>query len=92
MKRPAPAAKINKRRPQGADGAAWGTDGKERLTKRETQILRMIAMGAMNKEIARSLGISRRTVEVHRLNLRNKLRKARLAELVRFALEEGLIN
>jgi len=63
-----------------------------RLTKRETEILKLIAMGALNKEIARQLKISVRTVEVHRLNLRNKLRKTRLAELVRYALQEGLIT
>ena len=54
--------------------------------------MKLIAMGALNKEIARQLKISVRTVEVHRLNLRNKLRKTRLAELVRYALEEGLIT
>ena len=52
----------------------------------------MIAVGALNKEIARHLEISVRTVEVHRLNLRSKLKRSRLAELVRFALEEGLIT
>lgn len=62
----------------------------ELLTPREMQILRLIARGQMNKEIASDLGISKRTVEFHRANLMEKLSLRNLSELVRFAVAEGL--
>lgn len=60
------------------------------LTRREMQILRLIARGNMNKEIAEELGISKRTVEFHRANIMEKLSLRNLSELVRFAVAEGL--
>ncbi|MCR9142807.1 MAG: response regulator transcription factor [bacterium] len=60
------------------------------LTRREMQILRLIARGNMNKEIAAELGISKRTVEFHRANIMEKLSLRNLSELVRFAVNEGL--
>ena len=53
------------------------------LTKRESEVLRGISEGCSNKELARTLGISPRTVEVHRSNLFNKLEVRNAAEAVR---------
>lgn len=61
------------------------------LTRREIQILRLIANGIPNKNIASQLGLSIRTVETHRSNLTNKLGIKTTAGLVKFAMSKGLI-
>ncbi|MCB1320383.1 MAG: response regulator transcription factor [Leptospiraceae bacterium] len=61
------------------------------LTRREAQILRMIASGKMNRDIGEVLGISVRTVEFHRANLMEKLRFRNATELVRFAVSRGIV-
>jgi two-component system response regulator NreC len=66
------------------------TDG--RLTVREAEVLRLIALGHTNVEIARQLGVSARTVETHRANLHGKLGLRTRAELVRYALRCGLLE
>jgi RNA polymerase sigma factor (sigma-70 family) len=55
----------------------------ERLTKREREILELIAAGHQNREIATQLGISARTVEVHKARIMEKLECRSLAELMR---------
>lgn len=62
------------------------------LTAREREVLQMIAEGRNTKEIGTTLGISPRTVEVHRKNLMDKLNLHSVAELTRFALREGLVG
>jgi two-component system response regulator NreC len=62
-----------------------------RLTDRERQILCLIAEGKANRDIADLLGISIRTVKTHRLNLMQKLKVHDRAQLVRYAIREGLI-
>jgi DNA-binding NarL/FixJ family response regulator len=62
------------------------------LTDRELDVLRLVASGRSNKEIASELGISRRTVETHRENLMRKLGIRSIAGLTRLALEEGLLD
>ena len=52
------------------------------LTAREREVLRHIGAGASSKQIARALGLSVRTVETHRLNLRRKLDVGGQAELL----------
>jgi len=58
------------------------------LSEREHQIFERVAKGDMNKVIAHDLGISERTVEVHRSQVMKKLAVRTLAELVRFKLQE----
>ncbi|MFP5209193.1 MAG: response regulator [Acidobacteriota bacterium] len=62
------------------------------LTSRQRQILQMIAEGKQNKEIAGILYVSVRTVEFHRSRLMSKLGARTVAELTRFAIQEGLIG
>ncbi len=66
-------------------------DTRDSLTTREIEVLRLIAQGQCNKDIARTLDISIRTVESHRLNLRNKLGIQTAAGLTHYALEHHLI-
>ena len=62
------------------------------LTEREVAVLRLIALGHTNNEIAQQLFLSLRTVESHRAHIQQKLRASRRAELVRYALDHGLIS
>jgi two-component system response regulator NreC len=62
-------------------------NGPDPLTRRERQILQMVAEGSSNAEIGSRLFISTRTVEVHRFNLMRKLSLHNSAELIRYALE-----
>lgn len=62
------------------------------ITKREREILRLIAQGLTTKEISEKLFISHRTVDTHRTNLLRKLKLRNTAALVRFALENKLIT
>ena len=66
--------------------------GNEKLTTREQVILSYIAQGNSSKEIARILNISYRTVEAHRRNIKAKLNIDSLAELVRYAVNHGLVE
>jgi two-component system response regulator NreC len=62
------------------------------LTDREVEILRLIALGHTNTEIAGRLYLSVRTVETHRAHIQQKLRRTTRAELVRYALDHGLLE
>jgi two-component system, NarL family, response regulator NreC len=62
------------------------------LTERELDVLRLIALGHTNTEIAEQLYLSTRTVETHRAHIQQKLRRTSRAELVRYALEHGLVE
>jgi two-component system NarL family response regulator len=64
----------------------------ERLTTREQVILSHVASGLSSKEVARKLDISFRTVDAHRRNIKTKLKVETLAELVRYAVNHGLIE
>ncbi|MET3134653.1 DNA-binding NarL/FixJ family response regulator [Oxalobacteraceae bacterium GrIS 1.11] len=59
------------------------------LTAREQQVLQHIAAGQSNKQIARALALSVRTVETHRLNIKRKLGIEGQAELIKFAVEHA---
>lgn len=67
--------------------STWDT-----LTQREREILKLIAEGNKNKEIANYLCISLKTVEKHRTNLMKKLDLHNVASLTTFAMEKGLIT
>lgn len=62
------------------------------LSVRETQILRLIAEGKENREIAQALGISVRTVEAHRARIMLKLDLESVTGLVRYAVRNGIIE
>lgn len=55
------------------------------LTQREIEVLKLLALGKSNKEVANDLGISTRTVEAHRLNIRHKSNCFKLSDLVNLA-------
>ena len=62
------------------------------LSEREREVLRMLALGHTNQEIAKQLYISVRTAETHRAHIMQKLRLSSRAELVRYALAQGLLE
>ena len=62
------------------------------LTDRERQTLNLIVSGQSNKEIAATLGISAKTVDRHRTSLMQKLGVHSVAQLIAYALREGLID
>jgi DNA-binding NarL/FixJ family response regulator len=62
------------------------------LSEREREVLRLLAIGHTNQEIAKMLYISVRTAETHRAHIMQKLRLQTRAELVRYALEQGLLE
>lgn len=67
-----------------------GTPPATVLSRREREVLRLLASGLRSAEIAGELGISVATVEVHRRNLKQKLRLRTVAELTRYAIRAGL--
>ena len=62
------------------------------LSEREREVLRLLALGHTNQEIAQMLFISVRTAETHRAHIMQKLRLSSRAELVRYALAHGLLE
>jgi DNA-binding NarL/FixJ family response regulator len=62
------------------------------LSEREREVLRLLALGHTNQEIAKLLYISVRTAETHRAHIMQKLHLGSRAELVRYALAEGLLD
>jgi two-component system, LuxR family, response regulator FixJ len=60
--------------------------GRDRLTPRERDVLNQIASAASNKEAAKNLGISQRTVEIHRVHIMQKLGAKNTADLIRIVL------
>lgn len=67
-----------------------GIEGPTRLTMRESQVLKLIAEGQRNRDIAESLKISIKTVETHRLNLMRKLDAHNAAGLANWAVRLGI--
>jgi DNA-binding NarL/FixJ family response regulator len=66
--------------------------GRSELTRRELEILRLIAEGLSSKEIADQLHVSVRTVDSHRANMMQKLEIRKVSKLVRYAIREGLLE
>jgi DNA-binding NarL/FixJ family response regulator len=61
------------------------------LTPRQKEILKLVSQGNTNRDIARRLAISVRTVEVHRFNLMRRLKVRNVAQLLRQALQQGFL-
>jgi two-component system response regulator NreC len=62
------------------------------LSDREREVLRLLALGHTNQEISAQLFISVRTAETHRAHIMQKLRLTSRAELVRYAIEQGVLE
>lgn len=62
------------------------------ITNREREVLKLIAKGFKNREIAEKLGISTKTVETHRANIMNKLALRNVAQLIHYAIREKIIT
>jgi len=75
-----------------ADAAAQRRAEEDPLSDREREVLRLLALGHTNQEIAKQLFISVRTAETHRAHIMQKLRLGSRAELVRYAMAEGLLD
>jgi two-component system response regulator NreC len=73
-------------------GRLLADDGPGELTEREREVLGLIALGHTNAEMAKRLYLSLRTIETHRANIHRKLGTESRAELVRHALEQGLVK
>jgi DNA-binding NarL/FixJ family response regulator len=82
---------LQRLRSQGTDSTAARTIRAE-LSERELDVLRLIALGHTNNEIAEQLYLSVRTVETHRAHIQQKLGLSTRAELVRYALDNDLID
>ncbi len=80
----------------GAKLAAAETDdrraGADPLSEREREVMRLLALGHTNQEIAKLLFISVRTAETHRAHIMQKLRLTTRAELVAYAIDHGLLD
>ena len=88
---PSVAAKVVKDYVRRVQGDEEPTPSPE-LTPRELEVIRLIAQGLSNQTIAEQLGLSRKTVDVHRANLMRKLDLHTVTELVKYALRRGLIT
>ena len=75
-----------------ADAAAAKRAEADPLSEHEREVLRLLALGHTNQEIAKELFISVRTAETHRAHIMQKLRLSSRAELVRYALAQGLLE
>jgi two-component system response regulator NreC len=73
-------------------GWALASSDDAMLSERELEVLRLVALGNTNGEIAKQLYISPRTVETHRASVQRKLGLNGRPELVRYALEHGVIH
>lgn len=69
-----------------------GTQDPNALTNRQREVLKLLAMGKSNKEVASELGISVRTAETHRRQIMDRLKVRTLSELVLFAVRNDLIK
>ena len=84
------ALEIGRRKPKVGIEAADAETRLSQLTQREHQVLRLLVAGKPNKMIAYELGISPRTVEIHRAHVMEKTRAHSLSELVRLAIACGI--
>jgi DNA-binding NarL/FixJ family response regulator len=69
-----------------------GGEGDRPITLREREVLRLLCEGATSKDIARKLGISPKTAQAHRENLKDKLSLRTTAEMVRYAIQHKIVK
>jgi DNA-binding NarL/FixJ family response regulator len=69
-----------------------GASNQSRLTLRELEVLRLLSDGSTSKDIAQRLGISPKTAQAHRENIKNKLGLRSTAEMVRYAIKHRIIK
>ena len=74
------------------DGIERGAACPEILTPSEKNVLQLVSMGNLNKDIAKKLNINTRTVETHRENIMKKIGVNNTARLVKYALSQGIIS
>jgi len=75
-----------------ADGPKKSDSPGEPLTRREREIVQLLAEGQTTKEVSQYFGLSVKTVETHRAALMSKLRVHNVAQLVRYAIRNGIIE
>ena len=80
--------RLERRQRAAVDSVRWRIRS---LTQREEQVFRRIISGKLNKQVAAELGISEKTVKVHRARVMEKMNAGSLAELVRLAGEAGVL-
>jgi DNA-binding NarL/FixJ family response regulator len=80
------------RRPSRDDPSPRARPGARELSLRERQVLRLLSEGKSNKEIGVALGIAMKTVETHRTHITEKLRLRGLANLVRYAIRNRILE
>jgi DNA-binding NarL/FixJ family response regulator len=81
-------AYLSKRLDRGSSDAPT----EQLLTSREREVVQLLAEGKSNKEVGNSLGITARTAEGHRGEIMRKLKLGSLAELIRFAIRNGIVQ
>ena len=88
------SARVAERAASHPFGGAYRSpeDAYETLTRREREVLHLAAEGSRSAQVADRLGISPRTVEVHRANVMRKLGLRTQVDLIRFALRKGIIS
>ena len=74
------------------DSGADGVPPSSPLTPREIEVVKLLAEGKSNKEVASTLGVSTRTIESHRNHIMHKMNFASFSELIRFALRTNLVQ
>jgi len=76
----------------GTQQQAWQPGARPPITERETAVLRLMSVGHSNKQIAATLGISVKTVEVHKSNAMRKLNLSGRTDVVRYAAMQGWLE
>jgi DNA-binding NarL/FixJ family response regulator len=87
-----PAAELLLEGYLGQDASQAGEHAPSRLTPRQREVLQLLAEGRTNKDVARLLDITVKTVETHRTNLMSRLGLHSVGDLVRYAIRENLVQ
>jgi DNA-binding NarL/FixJ family response regulator len=78
--------------PEDADGDQDRSSNRSPLTERELEVVRLLARGHSNKQVASMMKVSTRTVESHRNHIMHKMRFTSFSELIRFAVRNNLVE